>query len=155
MLPCLPYLMMHLLVPLLTCILLYFFFLHCCDLIWIYPLSFLIFCASSSILFKFHENKDQLCLTQNIEEYLVLRRFSVVIYGMNEWMNEFVVEWVYIHFPPGAWLVGAEVTLTVRSSPKAIEILLLNWGNSLGFSPLLKAVFPLSPWGSFLLVNQS
>lgn len=27
----------------------------------------------------------------------------------NEWMNEFVVEWVYIHFPPGAWLVCGEV----------------------------------------------
>lgn len=81
------------------------FFLHCCDLIWIYPLSFLIFCASSSILFKFHENKDHLCLTQNIEECLVLRRFSVVIYGMNEWMNLLLSDYTST-FPlvPG-WLV--------------------------------------------------
>ena len=150
MLPCLPYLMMHLLVPLLTCILLYFFF-------------FIVVILSEFILFL---SSSFVHLPQYYLNFMKIRIISVLpkipgikeilsSYLWNEWMNEFVVDWVYIHFPPGAWLVGAEVTLTVWSSPKATEILMLNWGNSLGFSPLLKAVFPLSPWGSFLLVNQS
>lgn len=72
-------------------------------------------------------------------------------YLWNEWVNEFVVEWVYIHFPPGAWLVDAEVALTVPMSG-LLQKQLRSWcwtGVTAWDSPLCWRQFSL--WASGVL----